>query len=73
MIRKVKFQVNRFDTEIDQKFGQPMSLVERIEMEKSVGEANKVKKAAFAKKVLEESIERAEKKVMKQAAEGKSV
>ena len=71
MIRKVKVQADRFDIDMNKKFGQPISYAERVEIEKSIGEINRAKKVAVAKHLLEQTIQRAENKAKKQAAKGK--
>lgn len=70
MIRKVTNQANKFGIEVDPKFGQPMTREERILKERQIGEANKAKKVASAKLLLEQTIKRVEAKAEKKAAKG---
>lgn len=49
-----------------------MTYEERLAREKAIGEMNMAKKVAAAKSILEETIQRAQLKVQKQAAKGKN-
>jgi len=70
MLHKVRVQASRFDVDMPQSFGQPMTQDERLVVEKEIGEQNAAKKAATAQLVLEEASKRAERKAEKQAVKG---